>query len=156
LAWWSLQVIRGQHLHRLVAIDVKPLCAFLLIHADYVAQWPKALADLESSAAELGVIAADNAPRHQGVGRCPGTNGDLPCTGMVTATVRRDDDKLPSGLQCNGTPSHSWPAGEWRTLNRRLRMDAGASRRETERLRSDMNVAAMSRLAAAIAAPKHL
>jgi len=129
LAWWALMVIRGRHLHHLVDIDVKALCAFLLIHTDWLADYPKALADLETSATDLGAIAAQNQPRHQDVGPCPGTTNNLPCPGTVKATIRRDDDLLPSELACDATPRHAWPAGEWRVLERRLHMNAGAARR---------------------------
>lgn len=129
LAYWALVVISGRKLHHLVAVDVPVLTAFLLIHCDWLAAYPRCLSELEGSAGDLGVIAADNAPRHQDVGRCPGTTNGTPCPGMVKATIRRDDDLLPSELTCTGTPSHSWPAGEWRVLERRLHMDAGAARR---------------------------
>jgi len=150
LAWWALQVIRGRKLHRLVAIDVHALCGFLLIHVDWLADYPRALADLEGSAAELGVIAADNAPRHQDVGACPGSTNGLPCPGVVKATIRRDDDLLPSELVCSGAPSHSWPAGEWKTLNRRLHADASAARRLTARRGTDMVAGALRDLVDAI------
>jgi hypothetical protein len=150
LAWWALQTMRGQHLHRLVTIEVKALCAYLTKHADYVAQWPKALADLEGSAADLGTIAAQNAPRHQDVGHCPGTTNGLPCKGMVTATVRRDDDLLPSSLVCDATPSHAWPAGVWKTLERRIHADAGVARREAQMRRAGMDETAARSLAVKI------
>lgn len=150
LAWWALQVIHGRHLHRLVAIDVHALCAFLLIHVDWLADYPRALADLEGSAADLGAIAADNAPRHQTVGHCPGTNNGRPCVGIVVATIRRDDNKLPSEMACDATPRHAWPASEWRTLNRRLHADAGAARRLTIDRLGTMDMAGMMALAAAI------
>jgi len=129
LAWWSLMVIRGRNLTHLVAVDVAALTTFLLIHVDWLADQPGALTDLEGCAADLTQIAADNAPHRFKVGKCPGSNNGLPCPGTVKATVRADDDLLPSSLTCDATPSHSWPSGEWRTLNRRLHMDAGAARR---------------------------
>ncbi|MEP7194602.1 MAG: hypothetical protein ABI903_17275 [Actinomycetota bacterium] len=129
LAHWSLTVMRGRRLHRVGAAGVPALCGFLWIHAAWLADYPKALADLESSAAALGQIAADNAPHRFKVGNCPGTTNDLPCPGAVKATVRADDDLLPSVLTCSGTPVHSWPAGEWRILERRLHMDEAAARR---------------------------
>jgi len=150
LAWWALQVIRGRHLHRLVAVDVHALTAFLLVHVDWLSAYPRALADLESSADKLGEIAAQNAPRHQDVGPCPGTTNGKPCMGMVTATVYRDDDLLPSNLTCSGTPSHSWPSGEWKTLSRRLHSDAAEARRLTARRGTDMVAGALRDLVDAI------
>jgi len=130
LAYWARVVITGRKLHRLVAVDVAALCAFLLIHVDWLAGYPKAVAELEGSAADLGVIAADNAPHRFRVGACPGvTKAGLPCPGVVKATVRADDDLLPSMLRCSGVPAHEWPAGQWRVLERRLHMDEGAARR---------------------------
>lgn len=136
LAYWARMVITGRRLHRLVAVDVAALCTFLLIHADWLAGFPRALAELEGSASELGAIAADNAPRCQDVGPCPGTTNGRPCPGMVKATIRRDDDLLPSLLVCSGTPAHEWPAGEWRVLERRLHMNTGAARRLAAAIRT--------------------
>jgi hypothetical protein len=136
LASWSRLVITGRKLHRLPAADVESLCGFLLIHTDWLAGYPKAVADLEGSAADLGVIAAQNAPRHQDVGPCPGTTNGMPCPGVVNAILRRDDDMLPSKLTCSGVPSHSWPAGEWRVLERRLHMNERAARRLAAAIRS--------------------
>jgi hypothetical protein len=156
LAWWSLQVIRGRKLHLLVAIDVKALTVFLQIHAAWLADFPKALSDLEGSAAELGVIAAQSQPRSQEVGSCPGTTDGRPCFGTVTATVRRDDDSLPSKLVCSGHPSHEWPAGEWRTLNRRLHANAKEARRLTAARGADVVESALRALVDAIHCdPRH-
>ena len=132
LAYWAQLVIRGRKLHHLAAVDAPTLAVFLLIHVGWLAthHWAHhALAELENSAATLSVIAADNAPHQFRVGTCPGTTGDLPCPGVVKATVRADDDLLPSALTCDAIPAHSWPAGEWRVLERRLHMDEGAARR---------------------------
>jgi hypothetical protein len=129
LGYWALVVMRGRRLHRAGDAGVPALAAFLTVHADWLAAYPKALAELESSAADLGEIAADNAPHRFKVGNCPGTTNDLPCSGNVRATVRADDDLLPSTLRCSGMPAHEWPAAEWRLLERRLHMDEGAARR---------------------------
>ena len=97
-------------------------------HAAYLAahKWAlKALDELENSATDLAQIAADNAPHKFKIGPCPG----LDCTGTLRVVLRRDDDLLPSELACNGQPAHTWPAGEWRMLERRLHMNAGAARR---------------------------
>jgi len=59
----------------------------------------------------------------------PGTTNGAPCPGLVKATVRSDDDLLPSELACDATPSHVWPAGEWHVLERRLHMNEAAARR---------------------------
>ena len=126
LAYWSRIVINTKKLHLLPSADVHDLCAFLTIHANTLVPWPKALTELETSAEALGVIAADNAPHRFAVGPCPGNN----CTGIVKATVRADDDLLPSTLRCTGTPTHEWPAGEWRILERRLRLNTAATRRD--------------------------
>jgi hypothetical protein len=138
LSYWSWYTLKTRHLSLLEAADPPALCTFLIIHAAWLAGFPKALTELEASAAELGVIAAQNQPRHQDVGPCPGTTNGLPCMGTVNATIRRDDDLLPSDLTCTGTPTHSWPAGEWRTLNRRLHADAAKARRLTARRGTDM------------------
>jgi hypothetical protein len=130
LAYWSRMVINSQHLHLLPAIDVPTLCAFLTIHVDTLVAWPKALTELEKSARDLGAIAADSVPRRQVVGPCTGstTNGQ-PCPGTITATIRRDEDLLPSELRCDATPRHAFPAGEWRAMERRLHMNESAARR---------------------------
>lgn len=156
LAGWSRAVIAGRKLHLLAAMDVPALCAFLLIHVDYMATatWnARCVADLESSASDLGVIAAQNAPHRFQVGHCPGsTTAGARCPGMVKATVRADDDLLPSQLTCNATPPHSWPAGEWRVLNRRMHAQAGLARRLTASRETPMDEGAAQRLLAAISA----
>lgn len=154
LAGWSRVVITGRKLHRLPTVDVPALCAFLIVHCDWLAGsefGTVATNQLEASSADLGVIAADNAPHRFRVGSCPGTGADgLPCPGVVKATVRADDDLLPSVLACDAVLPHSWPAGEWRVLERRLHRDAGAARREAEQRRAGMDVDATRRLLTAI------
>ena len=128
VAYWAQLVQRGQHLTGLPAVDLHTLTAYLDKHAAYLAahKWAlKALDELENSATDLAQIAADNAPHKFKIGPCPG----LDCTGTLRVVLRRDDDLLPSELACNGEPAHTWPAGEWRMLERRLHMNAGAARR---------------------------
>lgn len=146
LGYWALIVMRGQKLAHLPAADVPTLVTFLRIHADYLVTYPKALTDLEQSAVALGGIAAGNNPHRFQVGPCPGTTNGMPCPGVVKATVRADDDLLPSTLRCTGTPTHEWPAGEWRVLERRLHANAGVARREADQRRIGMDLGAMARL----------
>jgi hypothetical protein len=153
LAYWARLVIAGRKMRRLPAVDVPALAAFLLVHCDWLAEsYPKAVNELESSAADLGMIAADNAPRRFRVGACPGTNQGQPCPGVVGAIVRADDDLLPSQLACDALVPHSWPAGEWRVLERRLHRDEVAAKRLTAQRGALMVEGAVRRFAHAISA----
>jgi hypothetical protein len=134
MASLCLMVIDERELHteHLSALDVPAMADLLDRHADWIGEHEAAdvaVRELERSARDLGAIAADSVPKRQDVGPCPGTNNGKPCPGMVRATIRRDDDLLPSTLACSGTPSHEWPAAEWRVLERRLHMNESAARR---------------------------
>ena len=121
---WSALVMVGRRLQHLAADDACTMAAFLLIHVDWLAAQdagPQVASQLEASAADLGQVAADNAPHRFGVGRCPGygtsERGErVPCTGVLRVVLRRDDDLLPSVLACTLDPAHTWAAGQWRIL----------------------------------------
>ena len=139
LAYWAGLVITGQHLHHLPAVNVHDLTAFLLTHRDYLAahKWVKhAITELEHSADALEQIVKDSAPHQFKVGTCPGTMNGQPCPGTITATLRVSDDLLPSTLGCNAEQPHTWSSSEWRVLERRLHMDAGAARRLAAAIRA--------------------
>lgn len=135
--------------------DVTGLVAFLTTHAAWLADTPdggRAAAQLEASSRALVEIATDTAPHRFKVGHCPGTTNGQPCPGTVRATVRSDDDLLPSELACDATPRHAWPSGEWRLLERRLHANAAAARRMTATRGECLNLDAARRLLAAISA----
>ena len=132
LSYWAQLIQRSQHLHQLPDVTVPALTSFLYVHAGHLAEhrWGlKALDELSDSATALAQIAADNAPRRFRVGPCPGTMNGAPCPGVIFATLRADDDLLPSELRCNAEVPHAWSSGEWRMLERRLHMNASAARR---------------------------
>jgi hypothetical protein len=132
LSYWAQLIQRSQHLHQLPDVSVPALTSFLYVHAEHLAEhrWGlKALDELGNSATALAQIAADNAPRRFQVGPCPGTMNGNPCPGIIRATLRADDDLLPSELRCNAETPHAWSSSEWRMLERRLHFNAGAARR---------------------------
>lgn len=133
--------------------DVPALVAFLHTHAAWLAESPdgaRATAQLEGCARTLTEIAQDNAPRRFKVGKCPGTTNGQPCPGTVRATVRSDDDLLPSELACDATPMHAWPSGEWRVLQRRLQRSPATASRLTATRSATLDLAAARALLAAI------
>lgn len=133
--------------------DVPTLTRFLVIHCEFLGEsvdGARAAHELEMSSDALKEIAQGNAPRKFKVGRCPGMTNGLQCPGSVRATVRSDDDLLPSELACDAVPRHVWPAGEWRVLERRLHASATAARRATVVRGSHVDEGAARRLLVAI------
>ena len=131
-AYWAQLVQHGQHLTGLPAVDLHTLTAYLDKHAAWLAahKWgTKALEELENSADALTQIVKDSAPHKFKVGSCPGTMNGAPCPGTITVTLRVSDDLLPSVLGCNAETPHVWSSSEWRVLERRLHMNAGAAKR---------------------------
>jgi hypothetical protein len=51
------------------------------------------------------------------------------CGGTLTATITRQDDLLPSSVDCDVNPEHSWSPSDWHALGRRLHGAAGFERR---------------------------
>lgn len=150
LVYWTMVVVRGRKLHRTGKAGVPALTGFLTIHADWLATYAKAVADFERSATALTQIATDSVPHHVSPGPCPGTVNGNPCPGVIRATLRRDDDLLPSEMACDATPRHAWPAGEWKLLERRLHANASAARRLTASRERDIDRSAARTLASAI------
>ena len=49
---------------------------------------------------------------------CPCIEAD--CSGILTVTIRSDDDLLPSAISCDHDPDHQWSSSQWLTLGRQL------------------------------------
>lgn len=54
------------------------------------------------------------------------------CPGMLTATVARTDDILPSSVDCDVFPDHTWEANRWPALGVRLHGALDYDRRAVE------------------------
>jgi hypothetical protein len=99
--------------------DVAALTSFLAAHAEWLAGF-----DGDYAAHELGHLAhqleqtvRQSFPtRVRNIGPCP----EPDCMGELEATVRKDDDLLPSSVFCGADRTHSWRPGEWEALGRRL------------------------------------
>lgn len=49
------------------------------------------------------------------------------CPGVLTATVARTDDVLPSIVECDVEVSHCWEPHQWLALGRKVHLEAAAS-----------------------------
>lgn len=49
---------------------------------------------------------------------CPCIEAD--CPGILTVTIRSDDDLLPSAISCDHEAEHIWSSSQWLTLGRQL------------------------------------
>jgi hypothetical protein len=118
LASWADLLVEGRTV-RLPLRTVPALAAFLRRHLDWLAVHPAA----EDAATEIDALlrrSLDVArPRHNlriPVGPCIAAA----CRGRLTAVARDPGAALPSAVQCDLDPAHTWPPERWRALYRGL------------------------------------
>lgn len=108
--------------------DAEAMAGWLMIHADWLAHHEAArdVTGEVSNAADKCDAIARNVRRHRfPIAPCVehGTTdlGErVACDGTLKAYIRTDDDLLPSVVACDADPDHSWSAGAWHALGRRL------------------------------------
>lgn len=111
-------------------VDVPTVTRWLAAHADWlggnlaVTGRPARVAhDLEHLARRVREVALQQRPSTVDVGPCPEAatrEEGAHCGGMLRATVRRDDDLLPSTIRCTHDPTHSWAPRQWEDLAQRV------------------------------------
>lgn len=118
LASWADLLVEGRTV-RLPLRTVPALAAFLRRHLAWLAVHPAA----EDAATEIDALLrrslAVARPRHDrriAVGPCVTTD----CRGRLTAVARDPGTALPSAVECDTDPTHTWPPERWRALYRNL------------------------------------
>ena len=118
LASWADLIVEGRTV-RLPLRTVPALAAFLRRHLGWLAVHPAA----DDAATEIDVLLrrslAIARPRHDRripVGPCIAAA----CRGRLTAVARDPGSALPSAVECDADPGHTWPPERWRALYRNL------------------------------------
>ncbi|NUR02423.1 MAG: hypothetical protein HOY79_39570 [Streptomyces sp.] len=118
LASWADLMVEGRNV-RLPLRTVPALAAFLRRHLGWLAVHPAA----EDAATEIDellrrslAIARPRHDRHIPVGPCL----VAACRGRLTAVARDPGTALPSAVECDTDPAHTWPPERWRSLHRKL------------------------------------
>lgn len=118
LASWADLIVEGRTV-RLPLRTVPALAAFLRRHLGWLAVHPAA----EDAATEIDALVRRSLriarPRHDRripVGPCIATA----CRGRLTAVARDPGSALPSAVECDADPTHTWPPERWRALYRGL------------------------------------
>lgn len=128
LGGWTIFVYRQRKLHTVIDLaNVVAVCAFLVIHADWLAGRRDAVEQIGAIAADITELVEQTAPHRILVGRCPD------CAGKLIAILRNDDALLPSELRCNLSATHVWTPSQWTGLgdrinSRAIRYEQAASR----------------------------
>jgi hypothetical protein len=118
LASWADLMVEGRNV-RLPLRTVPALAAFLRRHLGWLAAHPAA----DEAATEIDDLLrrslAIARPRHAlriPVGPCVAAA----CRGRLTVAARDPGTALPSAVECDTDPDHTWPPERWRALHRSL------------------------------------
>lgn len=120
LTSWALLVAEERDLcPDIDTADVPALVSFLSTHAAWLAGHVAgldALAELSRVARSLEEVVRQTRPARVKISPCPEDG----CGGTLKATVRRDEDLLPSTIVCDADGEHAWTTWAWHALGRRV------------------------------------
>lgn len=118
LTFWARMVIQERDLNTRLDTDMRQLLDFHNTHADWIAGEPEApqfIHEIGGLAHRIEEVAKQSRPAKVKIGTCPECG-----TGLLTATVRKSDDLLPSVITCSDDPEHEWTTWSWQALGRRV------------------------------------
>lgn len=124
LVSWLRLIAEERGISEPTSNDIGVVTCWLLVHLRWACAQPwvdEFALELRGMRARALSLLFPSGRRRITVGSCVETG----CPGVLTATVARTDDVLPSSVDCDLDPEHAWSSSQWPVLGRRLHGAAG-------------------------------